>query len=398
MSDNLLSGKPGLGSRAHFGLQSVDKLTWAFLKSDQWTYCDQRRLNSIDSLVSRSLEYHNLNHSFRTIDRRLEQRLGPVAADALEFVYLGEDAPAGAPYSCQVSISQMRTFLDGLGRYGRSRGVCWLHVRDLRALGPLARHFKMDYICQAGFHDLRSHSNVHCTHDAMFMTLCTVAMLEDFHFYKSYVYASKGVCITFERELLADLSSGKEPIGDLMWEGLSRRIVGLVRRCGQMGSMHFIYEMAKEMMDLSDGVLEFVSRATSYITVTMNKDVSFQQLLSIYRKIHILRSSLQVLDRQIAESHRFFAQMMDTWSSTHQRAIQSVLQPVNLPYLSDVTDSYRYRSETLKYMNSEQLSEILDTLTALRNIRTIKTNIDLTLIATVFLPLTFIASVFGMVS
>ena len=39
---------------------------------------------------------------------------------------------------------------------------------------------------------------------------------------------------------------------------------------------------------------------------------------------------------------------------------------------------------------------MLENLTAVRHIRSIKTMIDLALIATVFLPLTFIASVYGM--
>jgi hypothetical protein len=61
-----------------------------------------------------------------------------------------------------------------------------------------------------------------------------------------------------------------------------------------------------------------------------------------------------------------------------------------------MADSYRYRSLCLKSMYKEELIAVLETLKSLQNLSSMKKNIDMTLVATVFLPLTFIASVYGM--
>jgi hypothetical protein len=44
-----------------------DSLLWGRYDF-KWTYLDQLRLNSLDGLAHRSLEFHNLNHSFRVVD------------------------------------------------------------------------------------------------------------------------------------------------------------------------------------------------------------------------------------------------------------------------------------------------------------------------------------------
>jgi hypothetical protein len=271
----------------------------------------------------------------------------------------------------------------------------------------------MDRLSRAGFLDLRPHSHCHATPRSLFATLCTVVKPpgdEYFHLYKAYIFVAEGVCVTFERDLLVGVPGSRGGGGgqglaqgraaDLVWRALSRglRAAGLGRRCRELGSLHLLYEAAQEMLSLSDGALELFSRATAALTARVDAALSFQQLLAVYRTVHALRSALLMLDRHVSESHRFLAQLVDTWSPLHALAARGVLRPSSLPYLLDVADSYRHRSETLQCINAEQLSLILETLAALRNIRAIKTNTDLTLIATVFLPLTFVASIYGMVS
>ena len=61
--------EPSVASSAQFSSPRRDpeSLLWGHYNF-KWTYLDQLRLNSLDGLAHRSLEFHNLNHSFRVVD------------------------------------------------------------------------------------------------------------------------------------------------------------------------------------------------------------------------------------------------------------------------------------------------------------------------------------------
>jgi Mg2+ and Co2+ transporter CorA len=286
---------------------------------------------------------------------------------------------------------------DWESRYDRNFGVLWLHIKDLRSLKHLSKSICMDYICYAGFYDLRAHSNVHATHEAVFMTLCTVHLHgNNAHLYKVYSLAYRGLLITFERDLLPDLSNGIEPLKNVLYSKLIKRAQAVGQRCSRLGAMHAIYEIAMEALLLSDEVLEYISRSVAYVKCQIDEDLSFNKIMTVHRTIHILRTAVDTLNRQISESSCFFFSFVDRIHTLHGQITTSISGPLNFPYLIDVSDNYRYRSSCLSSLAHEELATMLENLTAVRHIRSIKTMIDLALIATVFLPLTFIASVYGM--
>lgn len=398
---------------------------WAEL-NEKWTFIDQRRLNSVDGLFHRSLEYHNLNHSFRVVDpavldemaaraggERGKAEAAALGVNAASFTFLhapphGPSASLASlldgsalPTQFILSLDRMQSFLrEELAAYGAgSRGVAWLHVRDLRALYSIAAYLNMDYICQAGFFDLRAHSNVHCTHNAVFMTLCTMHLSGvDAHLYKVYAFASKGFLVTFERDLLPDISINQPILSDLLYKGLQSRIAGIGPRCARLGAMHGLYEIAMETLGLSDKMLEFTSRSISFAKRQMSRAHSLPMItiINAHRMVQILRSCTLMLDRQVMESANFLCRFKDTLDSLHVQLNRSIATKENYPYIIDMADSYRFRSQCLQSMYKDELIAVLDTLKSLQNLSSMKKNIDMTLVATVFLPLTFIASLYGM--
>jgi hypothetical protein len=60
-----------------------------------------------------------------------------------------------------------------------------------------------------------------------------------------------------------------------------------------------------------------------------------------------------------------------------------------------MADSYEYRSLCLRSLQSD-LTTLVDTMDAIINVRANQTNVNLSLVATIFLPITFLSGVFGM--
>lgn len=404
---------------------------WARYNSS-WTYLDQRRLIGLDSLFHRSLEFHNNEFNFKATAAQLPPSPYPAATqfngggggmrdsaasssgmriDSTESSASHQSrGPSLAfyvhhiPYArgrdivnSSVTVNEVDSFLASCGRtYNPEAGILWLHLKDLRALASVARHFCMHELCSAAFLDLRAHSNAIATSEALAFSTSTL-MMGKVHsrLYKIYAYASKGVFITYECELIPDVSidPASAPY-DVIYNALVQKLPVIAANTN-LGTLYLVYEVVMEALALSNSVLEFMSRSMSYLRQQAHRNLSYYEQLTNHRKIHILISAVNMLDKHVSEWTNEVSSFLTKSSTTHFLLHDSLATNAHQPYFHDMADSYEYRSLCLRSIQSD-LATLVDTMDAIINVRANQTNVNLSLVATIFLPITFLSGVFGM--
>ena len=371
-------------------------------------FLDQQRLNSLDRLFHRSLEFHNNIHNFKATS------IPPISSvlthgDAnkncddtvgLKFYQL----PKGASGLCgelngTVMVSELRNFLSKVPQNDID-GILWLHIKELKVLQPIAEHFAIHELCWTHFFDLRAHSNAVAVSDALSVSICTLQMQNDkSRLYKVYGYVSSGLFISFERELIPDVISEDElkdsDTESLVSEALEKRISNIAQLSKTLGGTYILYELVMECLVLSNPVLEYLSRSVYYLRQQVHKRQTYTQRKAAHRQIHILLSVSHMLDRHISEWTREVTSFLLKTSIVHGLLDESLVSSAHRPFFHDMADSYSYRSLCLKNVHTD-LRTVLETLESIVNIRSQQTSVNLSLVATVFLPITFLAGVFGM--
>lgn len=206
-----------------------EKFFWAKYVA-QWTVIDQKRLVSVDALFSRSLEFHNNIHSFRSwdifeiIDNDVvsEEELDEIA---LEIAYF--DETQFRQIICVSFRDTVRLLLE-LKPYSE-KGLLWINIKDLSVLPLIARSSELKYlhmhrICLSGFYDLRGHSTILPCFGSFLLSLCGYRLdkaKDGARMYKTFVYnhhsiiegvtnadgqeVSRKILFTYEHELMPDI-------------------------------------------------------------------------------------------------------------------------------------------------------------------------------------------------
>lgn len=208
-----------------------EKFFWAKYVS-QWTVKDQRRLVSVDALFSRSLEFHNNIHSFRSWDifEIIDNDVVPEEEQdeiALEVAYFDE-----SKFRQIICVSFRNTVevLLELKPYSE-KGLLWINIKDLSVLPLISRTPELSYlhmhrICLSGFYDLRAHSTIlPCFGGSFLLSLCGYRLdksKDGVRMYKTFVYnhqsvaegasasstgaeVTRKILFTYEHELMPDI-------------------------------------------------------------------------------------------------------------------------------------------------------------------------------------------------
>lgn len=379
-------------------------------------YFDQSKLVSLDHLFHRSLEFHNNIHNFKATCLELPSLEGMHVDETqhcgLQWRYLslspsadnngrsGDREDVSPETTGAVKLAEVSAFLPMLDRLVTGKeGILWIHLKDVRALGPIARHLNIHELCWSEFFDLRAHSNAVATPYALAATICTLQMQkENSHLYKVHAYVSDGLFISYERELVPDLDNIDTTAAlptDMIYRALEDRVADMLDNIKNLGSVYMLYELVMECLNLSNPVLEFMSRSVFFLRQQVHKDLTYQERRTNHRQIHILLSAAHLLDRHVAEWTNEVASFLLQSSTVHQLLNQGLATPAHHPYFHDMGDSYEYRSLCLKNIHDD-LRTLLATMDSVINVRSQQTNVNLSLVATIFLPITFLAGVFGM--
>ena len=97
---------------------------------------------------------------------------------------------------------------------GRGGGLLWLRVVDPIVLSDLVDHLNVHELCTAGFSDLRAFSSFIPLPECLFVSFCNFVLTGvEVHMYKLFIYISKNLVITFEREIMQNLLEDHNPYG-----------------------------------------------------------------------------------------------------------------------------------------------------------------------------------------
>lgn len=419
-----------------------------------WTVIDQQRLTSLTSLHHRMLEYHNNVHvkadshiatslsSIPDIDESygLSDELNTImVAQVIKFLpnSLEPSFPVTAPQLTELcaEIAQFyhikqSSSHDNLHRTqsssgkehlsSHSRDFIWIHLRDLSGLEICAQHFGIHELIITGFQDLRAHSGLVPAKNELLCTMITSNMEDNkFYMYKLFIYVSQHVVITFQAEVLPDFQEeSQSPTQDSIIQPLMQNHQKLRKKCLKYGTGYLLYELVRASLHMFNSCLEFISYSLSYFNRVVHLELLHRERLRILVKMHNISSGIRLFKHGLSESNGICETFVNaamaavarrSTSSTSvepvslsasfgggiQRLLWHIILEEHAPYFIDLLDDFEYVQSCLELVLEESV-RLESKLEATMHLRSSNTAVMLSLIGTLFLPMTFFAGVFGM--
>eukprot|EP01034_Spumella_vulgaris_P024737 gene24737-31114_t len=152
------------------------------------------------------------------------------------------------------------------------------------------------------------------------------------------------------------------------------RWTSLTKHTSELGPLCLFYEIATEAMNQQDSLIEFFSRTLFFFKKKTNLSLSHRKKVAFMRKMHIVISGIQLIHFNI----------------------QSVADIINKLVLKAESSAGDVRVPAGLSPKREDRSVLKDAMDSISQLKANNTAMVLSLIATIFLPLTFLAGVFGM--
>ncbi|RYH12484.1 hypothetical protein EON65_38205 [archaeon] len=458
-----------------------------------WTINDQQRLLALDALHDRMLSYHNnihvkdskLEHAGDLAMQKDENTFSPtsIVAQVMQFGLNANGRPHPLSYENLAGfVKELQVGMNSSQEDHNSsiHAFTWLHLRDPMIMEIIAPDLKIHELVAAGFQDYRAHSNVLPGNSEMLLSFVTsVLESNDCNMYKLFIYVSHNLVITYQVELLPDLTNLELSNPDKIVQTLLSSHSKLSEKCAMLGPIYLVYELALRVLRMSDSSLEFISCALSYFNRIVHLNLLHRERLEIRIKMDMISSGVLLMRRSVdeikgichhlltlaldMEDHRRFYYHQQI-NKSHLNSEDSVKNTMNnsmnsansyvgesksdkaerlatnklakytsafmrsytkyeinsldhstvsmhsdlkrilygdlvaikhIPYLMDILDAYTFIHTCLN-TEFEETVRLQAELDGTIQLRTTNTSTVLSLIATLFLPLTFLAGVFGM--
>jgi magnesium transporter len=277
--------------------------------------------------------------------------------------------------------------VDGLLSYKNPSGISWINVDDLKSPDPanfptdginrLSEVFKIHPLTVEDILDMEQRPKAEEFDGYLFITLKSVspgitgANSSEIDFEQISLVVTENTVITFQ-----------EKPGDY-FDGIRRRILNNAGKIRRMGTDYLAYAIVDAVVDeyfvvldtLGSGIEEFEERAIDAGDRNFIKDIQKkkQDLLRVRRVVWPLRESISVLMR-----------MESTWISDGLK-----------PFLKDLYDNIIQAAETVETYR-ELIAGVMEINLSSMSNRMNNVMKVLTIISTIFIPLTFIVGVYGM--
>lgn len=393
----------------------------------QWTVIDDFKLDSIDRLHRRSRECQHVAHTVAHSSAVIEDE----SADheiVLQYVYYDNAIPFSDKLVVTVRGCEMTSFFDRIGGT-RSGGFLWVNIIDCNFIDIILTFFRVHIIFQSYFHDHRPHSSLLESSGGSFFSLSSCSLNptnNECRMTKLYMFANANLLITFEHELLPDVSNifGQSEANRLQHHNNNKSIdsittstiastvaSNIIRQLPksyalycQLGVSYLLFEMIVETVRQQSTLLQFCSIAIYYFKNLIRKN--HQDLFDgfIDRKVRVIESCLVLMEMQALDSASMMTQL-----AAGSRKVNHILGKVNVnaaglfvfngidngACIDALVDSFVFITSNLKNELAE-VRAVHSDMASLSTIRQSKTGITLSLVATVFLPMTFLTGVFGM--
>lgn len=139
----------------------------------------------------------------------------------------------------------------------------------------------------------------------------------DVDMYKLYIYASKGLVITYEREIMPDLEkrashlhSAMAPMPDNVCSALFAKYEKIYAQACAMGPMYILYNLGIQALAMQNSILEYFSRALFYFKQTVHTRLHHREKLRITRKMHIVSMSVLLLQKHCFQTCETFKRIL----------------------------------------------------------------------------------------
>jgi hypothetical protein len=421
---------------------------FASIKDTFWTVADHHRLYAIDRLQTRIMEYHNNVHSR---DNTMVATSSNVRPDDVVAFLMTCSASHTDKLFQPVEKGNLSSVLKKTKAFVKGKpttGLQWIHMMDLSALPTIADELQLDPLCREHFRDLRFHSMKMPLLGGCCMSLCYFQLdpsTLSVGMFKLYFYVTNGFVLTFVAELMPDLDATKThvveqavdrdglvvqelmaqqegseasvPI-DAVFNAVVDRWETLVDRANELGPVYVFYELAAEALSAQDTLMEFLSRSIFHFKRKTTFRLPYRKKLQLVKRLHIVNTAISMVEsctsraalvvdgliRSVTErahltsAHAHAGENSDahggvlTLDALVPYAVLGVRQ---LPVLVDLQNSYAFVNECLQN-EAKEVRVVSEAIDSISQMRADHTALVLSLIATIFLPATFLTGVFGM--
>ncbi|MDR2194371.1 MAG: magnesium/cobalt transporter CorA [Treponema sp.] len=286
----------------------------------------------------------------------------------MRFSLIGYD-PVGAWQKSAETVEELLS-------YRNPAGITWINVdgiEDAAAINTLSELYRIHPLTVEDIRDVGQRPKVEEFEDYLFITFKAVnrACDEEHRFEQISIILTENTVITFQ-----------EFPGD-SFDPLRRRIMSNAGKIRRMSADYLAYAIMDSIVDgyylilddLTGTIDEFEERALDENDESLMPDFQKvkQSLIRVKRVVSPLRESLAVL----------------------MHLESPLIKPELKPFLKDLHDNVMQTAETVENCR-ELLAGVMEINLATMSTRMNKVMKMLTIISTIFIPLTFIAGVYGM--
>ena len=360
----------------------------------QWTYFDYMRLMSLDELHHRSNDFHIDQSSVSIFDSSKQEHTKQPMYDGEDVVII-ERMDFDTNWQQPSHTKYTAVNINNLTHICSPSDVTWFHIHDISILGFLTNKCKIRESFVAGFYDSRCQSNMMFSDDCIFISYCSITFIEtSAHFFKTYLIVTPSVYISFERELIPKRDCLLSTHRVSLMERLRKSLSGdkLKKFVSEYGSLFLMYEVGMDALSMSNCTIEYLSGCIFYIKVQIHKNLSYSEKLFNYRMILIIQSVIVLLERIMLQSLDIY-QMLQTETRLDIKALH--VPTSFMVFADDIVDSCEFRITCLQRLFYDS-STVLSTMKNIQAVHNEKQAMNLSIIATILLPMTFLTGVFGM--
>jgi len=434
--------------------ESTPQVLWAaydkYADAGQWCKLDQIRLISLDFMFRRYLAFHRNHLSFKVSNTRGYIEWLPSVTHGEEVLaFSTQTFGKGRTYEPAKDTMFANLQQDLQAIVNDKVEFRWIHIADLRCLEKVAEAFGLHKFAKLFFMDLRCHSSISAFQDGIFASIMTVRIVcTQAHMYKIYYFSTENFLLTFEREVIQDSSNKRMkdhvsvPYRDMAFSVLNNRemhdesddmlaqavreemktndnklldalnvadlphgVVSIVMsKCkGEVyesvcngGSMFLLYEIMMQSLLASESVLEFMARSIDYFKSQIYKRLTNNAKKNFFRENATLKSSVRLMMTMVDDVLYNLKAMMDKTTIEFDFVSKRMMSSWEATLcVAEMEDSFRFRKSCLQSQLAE-CSVLAVSLEHQMDLISERESKNLNLVATIFLPLTFWAGVFGM--
>ncbi len=255
--------------------------------------------------------------------------------------------------------------------------ICWIAIQgltDTKTLTDIGDRFQMDSLIIEDIANTFQRSKLQVDNDSLFVVM-QMFYIEDAdpgirHEQVSF-YRHRNYLISFHEQNFA------------LFHPVLRRQEVNQTRLQKGGSEYLLYALLDMIVDHYFAVFEFFGQQFDHL----DEQITGRLEPGFLDKIYTLRKNFHFF-------HKHISPLLDLWHDLLSLE-GSLLKKSTKQYLRDVQDHIRKQHDLLVFYR-EMIMNMIDTVYTLQNQRTNEVMKILAMVSTIFIPLTFLAGVYGM--